>query len=245
MTRLVVALGAIALLGGGCSTDPLGDPIIGVVRVVLTGAPEDGVLLVASTDTLVAEAIGPADTVLEDREIEWRSSDLDVATVDSQGRVIAAAEGSATISARSEGLSESVAISVREGTTVPNGGQPRAVTLLDGKLRLSVPVGVAPPRTVIHAREAITWPPNPRILQGSVVEIGPDGTELASNITVGITFTAADIPAIERPLLRLHVVNAAGQWVELASGTVDLVNSRVSGGMIRLAKVAIFRAAAP
>jgi hypothetical protein len=245
MTRLMVTLAAIALLGGGCSTDPLSDPIIGVVRIDVTGTPEDGVLLLGSMRTLVAEAIGPSDTVLEDREIEWRSSDLEVATVDELGRVTAVAMGSATISARTEGLTESVAISVREGTTAHANGAPRTVTLLDGRLRLSIPAAVAPPGTVIHAREAVTWPPNPRILAGSVVEIGPDGTELASNITVTISFTAVDIPAVERPLLRLHAVNAAGQWVELASGTVDLVNSRVSGGMIRLAKVAIFRVATP
>lgn len=234
------ALVAVLLVAAACSTDPLSEPLVGVVRIELNGAPADGVILTGSSRTLSAEAIGPGDVELE-REIEWRSSDPEVATVDDEGRITAASEGETSISARSEGLAESVDISVRQGTTVPNGGT-RVVTLLDGKLRLSVPAGVAATGTVIHARLAESWPPHARLLAGSVVEIGPAGTELANNITVGITYTAAEIPALERPLLRLYALDAAGEWMELANGSVDLVNSRVSGGMMRLAKVAIFRA---
>lgn len=233
---------AAALFGIACSTDPLGDALIGVVDIEVSGVPADGVLLLGSSRTLTAEAIGPGGVVLEDREIEWRSVFPAVATVSETGRVEAVDEGETTILALSEGLTRHLSISVRQGTTVPNSGPPRTATLLEGLLRLSVPAGVATSGTVIHARPATNWPANSRVLDGTVIEIGPDGTELGNAITVGITFIAADIPATERPLLRLHALNAAEQWVELPNGTVDLANSRVSGAMIRLGKVAIFRA---
>lgn len=237
------ALLALLAVAAGCGTDPLGDPIIGVVRIDVTGEPADGVMLDGSSRTLEAVAIGPEDTELEEQGIAWSTSDAEVATVDDAGRVTAVDPGEVTIRAMAEGLTRAVAISVREGTTFHSNGSARVSTLLGGRLRLSIPAGVAPAGSPVHARFALTWPSDPRIIPGTVMEIGPDGTELLSNITVGITFVPAEIPAVDRPLLRLHALNAAGQWVELANGTVDLVNSRVSGGMSRLAKVAILRGA--
>lgn len=243
MRRFLAPLAFLALVASGtsCTTDPLGEPIISVLDVSLTGAPADSVMLEGTSRNLIGAVLGPRDSVLGDRDVEWSTSDLEIATVNDTGRVTAVDPGDATITFASEGFSASTVISVREYTTVPNGGT-RTATLVNGRLRLVIPNSVAPTNTVIHARAALTWPPNTRIVEGSVMEIGPIGTELASNITVGITFVPANIPADQRSLLRLHALQANGTWAELPNASVDLNNSRVNAGMSRLSKVAIFRA---
>lgn len=236
-----VALVALVAIGASCTTDPLGKPIITVLDVSLTGAPADSVMLVGKSQNLVGEVLGTRDSVLTDLDVEWSTNDPAIATVNDTGRVTAVAPGDATITFAAEGFAESTVISVREFTTVPNGGT-RTATLVNGRLRLVIPNSVAPTGTEIHARAALTWPANTRIVEGSVMEIGPIGTELASNITAGITFVPANIPADQRSLLRLHALQASGTWVELPNASVDLTNSRVNAGMSRLTKVAIFRA---
>lgn len=230
---------ACAFAAASCATDPLGAPLAAVVRIEVTGAPVDGVMLPGWDRTLVATAIGPNDAVMDDVELEWSSSDADVATVDGAGNVAAVAPGEVSIRVEAEGLTAAVPLSVREGTTIPNGGT-RTVTLIGGRLRLSIPSSAGPAGTVIHARRALSWPENARILAGSVMEIGPDGVELVNAITAGITFTLADVPADDRPGLRLHMLDAQGQWVELPNGSVDLNNLRVNASLQRLTKVAVF-----
>jgi hypothetical protein len=229
----------IALLGG-CATDPLGDPLAIVVRIDVTGAPADGVMLPNWDRSLVATAIGPDDVAVEDVPLEWTSSDEAIATVDGDGNVHAVAPGEVVITVQAEAVTEEVALSVREGTTIPNGGT-RTVTFVGGRLRLSIPSSAGPSGTLIHARRALTWPADARVLEGSVMEIGPEGVELVNPMTVGITFTLAEVPADERDGLRLHALNAEGQWTELPNGSVDLNNLRVNGAMQRLTKVAVFR----
>ena len=245
LARAFAAVLVTAMLPAACTTDPLSAPLIAVLDVSVAGMPADGVLLLNATRTLTATVLGPADSVLADRPVAWSSTAPEIAAVSDEGRVEAVSTGEATIKARSGGRTGVVPVSVREGTTVPASGGTRTVNLLDNRLRLSVPVGVAPSGTVIHAREALAWPPNGRILAASVVELGPDGTELAASVTVGVTFTPADIPAAERSQLRLHGLRADGQWEILPSASVDLNAFRVSAGLMRLTKVAIFRPAMP
>jgi hypothetical protein len=236
--RALATLG-LAFALASCTTDPLGAPLAAVVRIDVTGAPADGVMLPGWDRTLVATAIGPNDMVMDDVELEWSSSDAEIATVDGAGNVEAVAPGEVSIRVKAEGLTEVVPLSVREGTTIPNGGT-RTVTLIGGRLRLSIPSSAGPSGTVIHARRALAWPANARILAGSVMEIGPDGIELVNPITAGITFTLAEVPASDRPALRLHALDAQGQWVELPNGSVDLNNLRVNASLQRLTKVAVF-----
>lgn len=231
----------LALAAAACSTDPIAAPLVSVVRIDVTGAPTDGILLDGTSRTLTATAIGPQDSVLTDVELAWSSSDETIATVSGTGFVTAREIGEVTISAHAEGVTASVQLSVRAGTTIPNGFT-RNVTLLGGLLRLSIPWNAGPPGMVIHARPALTWPANARIVEGTVVELGPEGIELVNPMTASLTFTLAGVPAAERDGLRLHGLDAQGDWVELANGSVDLNLLRVSASVIRLSRIAIFRA---
>lgn len=241
MTRARAAALTLALAVVACSTDPIAPPIVSVVRIDLTGTPTDGVLLDGANRTLTATVLGPGDTVLTDVALEWSSSDDAIATVSDAGFVTAHEVGDVTISARAEGVTGAVELSVREGTTIPNGGT-RNVTLLGGLLRLSIPASAGPAFMVIHARRALTWPANARIVEGTVVELGPEGVELVNPMTATLTFTLAGVPADQRAGLRVHGLDAQGNWVELPNGTVDLDLLRVSGAVTRLARIAILRA---
>lgn len=230
-----------AAIAAACSSDPIAAPLVSVVRIDVAGAPADGILLDGANRALTATVLGPGDTVLTDVELEWTSSDDAIATVTSAGLVTAREIGDVTIRARAEGLTGSVALSVREGTTVPNGGT-RNATLLGGLLRLSIHNSVGPTGMVIHARPALTWPTNARIVEGTVIELGPAGIELVNPMTASITFTLAGVPASDRAGLRLHGVDAQGDWVELPNGSVDLDLLRVSASVTRLSHIAILRA---
>ena len=241
---LPLPLALLALVLASCTTDPPTEPLLPVMTVTITGAPADGVVLNGSTWQLIGSALGPSGEPLSDRAIVWTSSEPGVATVNDQGRVDAKSLGETQLRARSEDLSAVLALSVREGTTVPSVGNSRSATLLNGLLQLTIPVGAAPGGTVIHARSALQWPANARVLSGTVVEIGPAGTELADQITVRVRFVPTTIPTNERDVLRLYGVDAAGAWVELPNGNIDLNNSLVSAEIMRLTTVAIFRPAA-
>lgn len=240
LARRAVVLGAFAL-AIACTTDPPTEPLIPVFRVVITGAPADNVVLVDRTIQLGAATLGPGDEPLADREIAWSSLAADIATVDGDGLVNTHALGSVEIRATSDGVAGVLPLSVREGVTVPGQGNTRVYTLLGGKLHLEIRVGSAPGGTVVHAREAVTWPPNERIIPGTVVEIGPLGTQFAEPMTTGVSFVPTEIPAAERDQLRLFGVDATGQWVELPQPSVDLSGFIVEADLMRLTTVAIFR----
>lgn len=240
MSRSRLALGALAL-ATACTTDPPTEPLIPVFRVAITGAPADNVVLVNRTIQLGAAALGPGDEPLTERDIAWSSLATSIATVDGDGLVDTHAVGSVDIRAASDGVAGVLSLSVREGATVPGQGNTRFFTLLGGKLHLAIPVGAAPGGTVVHVREAVTWPANERIIPGTVVEIGPLGTQFAEPMTTGVSFVPTDIPAAERDQLRLYGVDATGQWVELPQPNVDLNESIVEADLLRLTTVAIFR----
>ncbi len=236
----LVRVGALVLVGA-CTTDPPTEPLIPVFRVAITGAPADNVVLIDRTIQLDAAALGPGDEPLPDRDIAWSSLATDIATVDGDGRVDTHALGSVDIRATSDGVTGVLPLSVREGTTVPGQGNTRFVTLLGGKLHLAIRVGSAPGGTVVHVREAVTWPANERIIPGTVVEIGPLGTQFAEPMTTGVSFVPTEIPAAERDQLRLFGVDASGEWVELPQPNVDLNDFIVEADLMRLTTVAIFR----
>ncbi len=240
------ALALAATLGSalGCTTDPPTDPLLPVVEVLVTGGPADGIVILGSARQLVAEARGPGGAVLDGRAVAWQSSAPAVATVSGDGIVETLSAGTALIRAISEGVVASVSIEVREGASVPATGT-TTVSVLGGLLRLVVPSTVAPAGTNIYASVASTWPADDRLLAGTVVELAPLNTQLSAGTVAGITFVPADVAAVERPNLRLFTVQANGSWGELGGGAVDLPNNRVSGSVMRLSTIAIFRRATP
>jgi hypothetical protein len=240
VTWVSLALGLTA-----CTTDPPHGPLLPVVDVEVSGAPADGIFLLGATRQLTAVALGPADAPLEDRTVRWRSSATGTVTVSADGWVEGIALGAATLRASSEGVDEVLQVGVREGTTVPPTGPPVVASLLGGLLELTVPSTAAATGTVIHARVAPSWPADNRLLSGTVVELGPLGTELSAPIRPSVAFVPELIPAVERPDLRLFTVKANGEWAELSGGSVNLTTSRVSADVTRLATIAVFRRATP
>lgn len=237
----VLLAAMLVFLAVACTTDPPTEPLIPVFGVTISGAPADRVMLDGASVQLTATALGPTEEPLEDRHVEWASAATDIATVNGNGRVEARDVGEVDISATSEGMMGALTLSVREGTTVPSQGSSRNVTLLDGLLNLTVSRDAAPPGTVVHARAAVSWPPDARLLAGSVVEIGPQGTELAVPLIVRITFVPTEIPVDQREALRLYGVDATGAWVELPTPDVELDEFYVQADLSRLTTVAIFR----
>lgn len=245
MRGRLALLAALAGISASCTTDPASPPLLPVIRISVTGAPSDGVLILGGTRALTAATFGPNDVVFEDRAVSWSSSAPSVVAASEEGALTGLALGTSVVSAASEGVRWTRTLEVREGVAVPTAGAPAEASLLFGRLTLSVPTAVLPAGSVVHARTASSWPSDDRIVAATQVELGPTGLELASPIRVGISFDPTGIPSIERPNLRIFHVRANGTWGELAAGTVDLTGSRVSGDLTRLSTVAVMRRSTP
>jgi uncharacterized protein YjdB len=81
-----------------------------VSSVVVT--PETATLVVGKSTTLIAKTLDAGGDELSGRPITWSSSNEDVASVSSTGKVLGVAPGSATITATSEGKSDKATITV-------------------------------------------------------------------------------------------------------------------------------------
>jgi len=84
-------------------------PHVGVVRV----EPSNLVLLEGESGPLEAVVLGTNGATLTDREVEWSSSVVDVATVDERGVVRALRPGKATIYAEVEGVQNLATVEVK------------------------------------------------------------------------------------------------------------------------------------
>lgn len=94
--------------------------VTGVALVTVANVPVSSVVVTPDTATLVvgqskqlsAKTYDAGGTELSGRTITWSSSNEDVASVSSSGKVLAVAPGSATITATSEGKSDQATITV-------------------------------------------------------------------------------------------------------------------------------------
>lgn len=75
-------------------------------------SPDTATLVVGQSKQLTAKTFDAGGTELNGRTITWSSSNEDVASVSSSGKVLAVAPGSATITASSEGKSDKATITV-------------------------------------------------------------------------------------------------------------------------------------
>ncbi|MEX2531086.1 MAG: Ig-like domain-containing protein [Gemmatimonadota bacterium] len=107
-----------------------GLPVVGMLFILLTGcnSPSDRVGPIAAsieitprqveltsvgeTASLTATVMNPQGEVITGRQVEWSSTRLDVATVNSSGTVSAEGAGTTTIRAESEGLTDSIEVTV-------------------------------------------------------------------------------------------------------------------------------------
>ena len=103
-------MGAILVILAGCSSpaDRTG-PIAASIEI----APRQVELTsVGQTASLTATVLDPVGEVITGVQVEWSSSRLDVVTVSNAGIVSAVGSGTATIRAESEGLSDSIEVTV-------------------------------------------------------------------------------------------------------------------------------------
>ena len=124
----------VALAGGtitaACGSDSSG-PDNGAPVASVTVAPASAPLMVGQTVQLMATLRDAAGSVLTGRTVTWSTSVGSVATVSSSGLVGAAAVGSATITATSEGQSGAATVTVSAASGFPQGLVPSGTIWYD------------------------------------------------------------------------------------------------------------------
>lgn len=108
---LRLALAGFALLAVGCSDSPTDPPLPPPVAEVRISGP-DSLVTPGHTLQLQAEVRDSAGSPLEDRVVDWSSSDTTVARVTETGVVTGVALGEATLTASSEGVSDTFRVAV-------------------------------------------------------------------------------------------------------------------------------------
>lgn len=143
-------LSALVACGDTRSARPTGPERIPVASVRIT--PLDDALLVGAEHTLQASPLSAAGAVLDDRAIAWSSGNTDVATVSAIGVLTARAEGTAEISASSEGKTSRIEVRIVAPNTVPviTALEPRQITAgWAGPFTLTVHGTGLTPRSVV------------------------------------------------------------------------------------------------
>jgi hypothetical protein len=167
---------------------------------------------------------------LTEREVVWTSSDESVATVSSTGLVTAQAEGSATITATSEGKEGELAVEVVDGGRLNTEGGD--FDLADGAIHLSVPQGAAPAGTILTAVETADVPPPPgsySLTGAAAFKLGPEGQTFDEPVVVTLHFDPDDLPPWLLPE-GLQILRWDGsEWHPLANVVVDAEAGTISG----------------
>jgi outer membrane protein assembly factor BamB len=240
--RLLAALVALALAACGGNDNPSGPGSGSVDRVVLGGVPTIPVLA-GTTIQLEATPVTAAGVALS-RTVSWRTSDSTVATVDPSGRVSVVGAGPVTITAACEGKEGSATLDARASAVVPPGGG--TLTLLDGRVTLTVPGGAAGQGARLLVRPAPAPPQNGRTVPGTAYELGPAELEFRVAATLSLGYDPARLPAgLSESTLQLYRVGE-GAWKLVRGSRVDVATHQVSGaiygaGVYTVASTAIDR----
>lgn len=218
---LVLAAAALAACGG----DGTGSTPAPVAALVLTGEPDD-VVLVGATVPLVATPV-TADGVILNRPVAWRSSDSTLATVAPTGIVAVVGAGTVTITASAEGKEASVTLDARAGGELgPAGGTLR---LLDGRITVTAQPGALPFPTLVLFRPALTPPPNARAVPGTLFEMEPNALPATPPLLLTLAYDPARLPAgVSESGLQLHHV-VDGSWRAITGSLPDTVRNTVRG----------------
>ena len=124
-----------------------------------------------ATGTVTASVMDTGGSEIANPDLSWSSSDESIATVSSSGLVTALASGSATITVTSEGQTQTLSITVEEGSPLdPAVGE---VSLADDAVNLVFPAGALSEEVFITADEvppvAVPLPmldPEPSVVPG-------------------------------------------------------------------------------
>lgn len=182
----VGVLSALFACGDSRSARPTGPERIPVASVRIT--PLDDALLVGAEHTLHASPLSAAGAVLDDRAITWSSGNTDVATVSAVGVVTARAEGTAEISASSEGKTSRLEVRIVSPNTVP------VITALEPR---QITAGWAGPFTLtvngtgLTPRSVVSWDGVPRATRfvdatSLQITIDPQDVRVARTVQVEV-----------------------------------------------------------
>lgn len=202
---LIDPTGRVTAAGAGTATiTATVEGVSGRATVVVQLAPVATVAVVPATldlkpgDTgrLTAETRAADGTLLSGRTVTWASSDVAIATVDANGNVAGVADGSATITATSEGRSGTAAVSVKS-TLQPVANvtvSPPAVTLKSGDVQQFTATMTAADGTPLTGR-AVSWTSSDVAVllidaQGRAAALVP-GSATVTATSEGVSGTAA------------------------------------------------------
>lgn len=151
-----------------------------VDRVVIEGTTGEP-LMIGSTLQLVATLYDAAGNVLENRRVAWTSSDESVASVDPDGLVTGLARGDVTITATSEGVSESIGLMVRGEPTAGLGNNLSYPVIFAEGIGLGGLDVTAGPGLRPAPEEEIAVDQLPFFWQGNEPDYGPYYTQQGTN----------------------------------------------------------------
>lgn len=222
---------AVALGAARIAATVQGRSATAVVTVVPTGvaavelSPTDLRLTEGATRTLVARVVDARGVALLDRAVQWRSSDVSVATVSSSGVVTALGAGTTSIVATSEGKSASISVTVSAVPVASVTITPATASLQVGANR-QLAAEVRDASGTIVAGRAVTWSTTtPAIVSvsssGLVIGVAAGtGTVIAS--TGGKSATATiTVEALPSPIVVGRVTLSPATDTVKSSGTAD------------------------
>jgi len=216
---------------GGGSTGPVNPPApppppppAAVATVTVT--PDTTVLIPGGTRQFAVTLKDAAGNTLQNRTVTWGTSPATVATVSNAGLVTAVLAGTAQLTVQSEGQTGTATVTVRDGGAIGSAGG--TVATGDSNTVVTVPAGALAQSTTLTIAPVANPPAHPRLVAGTAVDLGPNGTTFSQAVTVRLRYTAAAIASLDQSRLRLHRFRN-NAWEEVPGSTVDSANRRVSG----------------
>ncbi len=230
---------ALASLAGACASDKPSTPLFAGTTVAILDAPDDGVLLLERALPLRAAVRDRDGNDVPGVPVTWRSTDESRARVDGGGIVTGIALGEVGVRAIAGGASDERALSVRAPVPLPEDDEPLSSRMLDGALLITVPARAIPDGRVLHVRPlADGFPRSPRVVEGSAVELGPDGLRFARDVEISLAVPAS-VPASERPHLRIYRA-ADDRWSRVRDTDVSDDRTLVTAEITRTGIYALF-----
>lgn len=229
-------LTALALAVTACSSDGTGPDPIPVAAVVITAVPT-GPVLIGATIQLAATAVDATGGTVANATFTWQTSDPLLAGVSSGGLVTVLGAGPVTITAAAGGKSGTALLDLRAGG--PIGAAGGILALFNGGVNLSVAPNGLSQSVNFLVRPVVDPAQNPRIVPGTIFELGPDGVSFSSLASLTIRYDASRIPTgIVEPALQLYRLSG-GTWTLVQGSTVNPATSMVTGLIFQTATYAI------
>ncbi len=195
-----------------------------VARVLIT--PDDVDLKHGEATSLTVVVLDRHDREIEDRPVTWSSSNSDIATVNSEGRVTAVRAGSVKIRATADGKTAEAAVDVLPPPVDRVEISPQSATLTVGGSRRFEATARASDGARLDGR-TVTW----SSADEAIVTIGSDGTARA--ISPGTTKVEARIEG-----------KSASATVKVEQRAVDRVEISPKSATLKLGQSQAFEAVA-